>query len=145
VEQLSLPYRIAIVALLAVAVLWFAVLRPKSGGDAAPATTPAPGVTGLANDVSKAKGAVDQSNAGAAATKGAANAVGGAGSAPATPSKPAATPSTPASGSAKAAPKAAKPAAKPATPGLAADAAPGDPSRPLLADVDAGKIVVVLF
>jgi hypothetical protein len=39
----------------------------------------------------------------------------------------------------------AKPAPKPAKPGLADDAAPGDPSRPLLADVDAGKVVVVLF
>ena len=35
--------------------------------------------------------------------------------------------------------------AKPAKPGLADDAAPGDPSRPLLASVDAGKVVVVLF
>ena len=43
------------------------------------------------------------------------------------------------------APKAVKPAPKPAKPGLAADAAPGDPSRPLLADVDAGKVVVALF
>jgi hypothetical protein len=133
VEQLSLPYRIAIVALLAVAVLWFAVLRPKSGGDAAPATPPAPGVTGLANDVSKAKGAVDASNAGAAATKAAADAAAGATAPqPATTGKPAP------------APKAAKPS-KPAKPGLAADAAPGDPSRPLLADVDAGKVVVALF
>jgi hypothetical protein len=133
VEQLSLPYRIAIVALLAVAVLWFAVLRPKSGGEAAPATTPAPGVTGLANDVSKAKGAVDASNAGAAATKAAADAASGA-----TAAQPATT------GKAAPAPKAAKPST-PAKPGLAADAAPGDPSRPLLADVDAGKIVVALF
>ena len=33
----------------------------------------------------------------------------------------------------------------PAKPGLADDAAPGDPSGPLLASVDAGKVVVLLF
>jgi hypothetical protein len=136
VEQLSLPYRIALVALLAVGVLWFAVLRPKSGGEATPASTQAPGVTGLAKDVSKAKGAVDASNAGAAATKAA------AGDATATTPKPA---TVARAATAPKAPKAAKPAPKPAKPGLAADAAPGDPSRPLLADVDAGKVVVALF
>jgi hypothetical protein len=141
VEQLSLPYRIAIVALLAVGVLWFAVLRPKSANEATPAATQAPGVTGLANDVSKAKGAVDASNAGAAATKAAADAA--AGDAPA--AKPATTAKPAPAAKATKAPKAVKPAPKPAKPGLAADAAPGDPSRPLLADVDAGKVVVALF
>jgi hypothetical protein len=153
VEQLSLPYRIALVALLVVGALWFVVLRPKSGSEATPAATPAPGVTGLANDVSKAKGAVDASNAGAARTDAAANAVGSAGSAAkSTATKPAATakPAKPAAAAKPAKPKAAakpalKPAPKPAKPGLADDAAPGDPSRPLLADVDAGKVVVVLF
>ncbi len=123
-EQLSLPYRIAIVALVVVGALWFVVLRPKSGGEVTPASTPAPGVTGLANDVSKAKGAVDTANAASGA---------GATTTAATPSK------------AAPAPKAAKPAPKPHKPGLADDAAPGDPSRPLLADVDAGKVAVVLF
>ena len=130
-EQLSLPYRIALVALVVVGALWFVVLRPKAGGDSTPAPATAPGTAGLANDVSKAKGAVDASNASAAANQAAANAVGGSGSTTST-AKPAA-------------PKAAKPAAKPAKPGLADDAAPGDPSRPLLADVDAGKVAVVLF
>jgi hypothetical protein len=127
VEQLSLPYRIAIVALVVVGALWFVVLRPKSGGEVTPASTPAPGVTGLANDVSKAKGAVDTANAASGA---------GATTTAATPSA-AATPSTTA--------PAPKPAPKPHKPGLADDAAPGDPSRPLLADVDAGKVAVVLF
>jgi hypothetical protein len=149
VEQISLPYRIALVVLLAVGVLWFAVLRPKAGGDAAPATTPAPGVTGLANDVSKAKGTVDASNASAARTNDAANAVGAspgsttsAATAPHAAKPGKAARAAAAKAAAKAAPKA---AVKPATTGLAADAAPGDPSRPLLADVDAGKVVVVLF
>jgi hypothetical protein len=129
VEQISLPYRIALVALLVVGAVWFAVLRPKSGGEAEPASTPAPGVTGLANDVTKAKDAVDTANAasGAAATTSPAKA--------AKATKPAAAAAT------KPAPK----PVKPAKPGLADDAAPGDPSRPLLADVDSGKVAVVLF
>jgi hypothetical protein len=121
VEKLSLPYRIALVTLLAVGVLWFVMLRPKTGSEPAPTT--APGVTGLANDVTKAKGAVDAANAASAAT--------GA----ATP--PAAAP-----------PAAAKPAAppKPAPkPGLADDAVAADPSKPILAQVDKGKVAVVLF
>jgi hypothetical protein len=143
VEQLSLPYRIALVALLVVGALWFVVLRPKSGGEATPAATPAPGVTGLAKDVSKAKGAVDASNAGAAATEAAT----GGSSTTSSPAKPTAKHAAPkAAVKPKAVAKpAAKPAHKPAKPGLADDAAPGDPSRPLLADVDAGKVVVVLF
>jgi hypothetical protein len=141
VEQISLPYRVALVVLLAVAGLWFAVLRPKAGGE--PASTTPPGVTGLANDVGKAKGAVAASNANAAGSEAAANAVGGATTSSAKPAaaKPAAT-AKPATGAK--APAAVKPV-KPAKPGLAADAAPGDPSRPLLADVDAGKVAVVLF
>jgi hypothetical protein len=139
VEQISLPYRIALVVLLAVAGLWFAVLRPKAGGE--PASTTPPGVTGLANDVSKAKGAVAASNANAAGSEAAANAVGGSTTSSTKPAKPA-TSAEPATGAK--APAAVKPV-KPAKPGLAADAAPGDPSRPLLADVDAGKVAVVLF
>ena len=114
-EKLSLPYRVALVALLAVGVLWFVMLRPKTGGEPAPTT--APGVTGLATDVAKAKGAVDAANG-------------------ATTAPPAAAPSAP--------PAAAK-AAAPPKPGLAADAAPGDPSKPILAQVDKGKVAVVLF
>jgi hypothetical protein len=106
-------------------------------------------VTGLANDVAKANKAVDASNAAAARSEAAANAVGGSSTTAAT--KPSATAAKPGATSATAKPtKAAKPAApaavaKPAKPGLADDAAPGDPSRPLLASVDAGKVVVVLF
>jgi hypothetical protein len=121
VEKLSLPYRIALVALLAVGVLWFVMLRPKTGSE--PAATTAPGVTGLANDVTKAKGAVDAANGATATT-----------TPPAT-----ATPAPPAGAKAAAPPK---PAPKP---GLADDAAPGDPSKPILAQVDKGKVAVVLF
>jgi hypothetical protein len=141
VEQLSLPYRIGLVVLLVVGGLWFAVLRPKAGGEPTPAVTTAPGVTGLAKDVATAKGAVDASNASAARNESAANAVGqDASTATST------TGTTTAAKGATKATTAVKPAtAKPAKPGLADDAASGDPSRPLLAAVDAGKVAVVLF
>jgi hypothetical protein len=131
VDKISLPFRILLIVALVFAVAWFVVLRPKPASDVAPAVTPAPGVTGLDSATDKAKGAVDAANAAAARSEAAANAVGG-------------------SSTAKSSPKAAKPAAaakpaKPAVPGLADDAAPGDPSRPLLASVDAGKVAVVLF
>ncbi|MCW3016516.1 MAG: hypothetical protein JWO02_3608, partial [Solirubrobacterales bacterium] len=62
-DQLSLPYRIALVAFLVAAALYFVVLRPKD--EPAPSATPAaapaataPGVKGLTTAVDKAKGAV---------------------------------------------------------------------------------------
>ena len=152
-DKISLPFRIVLIVALLFAVLWFLVLRPKPVADVEPAATP-PGVTGLANDVAKANKAVDASNAAAARREAAANAVGHSSTTATT--KSSATKPTAAAATTKAA-KAAKPAkaapaakpaaavAKPAKPGLAADAAPGDPSRPLLASVDAGKVVVVLF
>jgi hypothetical protein len=153
VDKISLPFRIVLIVALLFAVLWFLVLRPKPVADVEPAATP-PGVTGLANDVAKANKAVDASNAAAARREAAANAVGHSSTTATT--KSSATKPTAAAATTKAA-KAAKPAkaapaakpaaavAKPAKPGLADDAAPGDPSRPLLASVDAGKVVVVLF
>lgn len=141
-DKISLPFRIVLIVALLFAVLWFLVLRPKPVADVEPAATP-PGVTGLANDVAKANKAVDTSNAAAARSEAAANAVGGSSTSAA---KPSATSSKPAAAAKSV--TATKPAAapaKPAKPGLADDAAPGDPSRPLLASVDAGKVVVVLF
>jgi hypothetical protein len=125
VDQVSLPYRVAIVALVVVGGLWFAVLRPKS--DTTSQSNTAPGVTGLANDVSKAKDAANVSNA--------ANAAAGADatSTSQTPAAAAPQPGTPAKNG------------EPADKGLAADAVAGDPSKPLLADVDRGKVAVVLF
>ncbi|MGZ8633919.1 MAG: hypothetical protein ACXWZZ_08710, partial [Solirubrobacteraceae bacterium] len=129
-DKISLPFRIVLVVFLVFAVVWFVALRPKPGGDVAPASTPAPGVTGLANDAAKAQSAVDAAKAAAARSEAAADAAGGS----STTTKPSATGAKPAT-----------PASKPEVPGLAADAAPGDPSGPLLASVDAGKVVVLLF
>jgi hypothetical protein len=146
VDKISLPFRILLVVALVFLVAWFLVLRPKPASEA-PVVSTAPGVTGLDNATAKAKSAVDAANAAAARSE-AATAVGGS----STPKSSAAKPAKPAA-AAKAAKPAATPAkpaavakpAKPAAPGLADDAAPGDPSRPLLASVDAGKVAVVLF
>jgi hypothetical protein len=132
VDQISLPYRVALVALVVVGGLWFAVLKPKS--DNAPAATTAPGVTGLANDVDKAKGAVDASNASAAGTEAAANAVGGEGASAAPAANGTATQPAPAAKG-----------SEPAETGLADDAVAGDPSKAVLSAVDDGKVAVLLF
>ena len=131
-DQISLPYRIGLVALLVVGGLWFVLLRPAPVTDV-PATTTAPGVTGLANDVTKAQGASDTSDAANAATDAAANAADGSGTA-VTPATGTAT--TPAPGATS---------SKPAASDLAAAAVAGDPSRAVLSAVDAGKVAVVLF
>jgi hypothetical protein len=131
VDQISLPYRIALVALLAVCALWFTVLRPTEPAVESPVN--APGTTGLANDVSAAKGAVAASEASAAATT---KATGGAHAAAA---------------GAKAAPGATASAAKPATSAAAKakakakKAAAADRSAPLLRALDRDRAVVLLF
>lgn len=61
-SQISPPFRIALVAMLAVCAVWFTVLRPKSPAADAPLPA-APGTTGLANDVAAAKGAATASDA----------------------------------------------------------------------------------
>ena len=143
-SQISLPFRIALVAMLAMCAVWFTVLRPKPAADAPlPA---APGTTGLAHDVAAAKGAAAASDAANARVQ---NATGGTAAKPA--SKPAAT----------AAPNAAKKASKPAVTATAkaaaaakpaAKAAPAakaktdaDPSAPLLRALDRKRAVVLLF
>jgi hypothetical protein len=132
VEQISLPFRVALVALVVVGGLWFAVLRPKPASTTK--SSAAPGVTGLTNDVAKAKGAVDASNGAAANTEAAANAAGGDG----TSTAPAANGTTTQPG----------PTGKGAAPGkavLADDAVAGDPSKAVLSAVDDGKVAVLLF
>ena len=131
-EQISLPYRVALVALVVVGGLWFAVLRPKS--DSSSQSSTAPGVTGLANDVNKAKDAATASDAANAKTDAAANAVDGSGSAATTT-----TPSGPAVGQPGKHPAPGRPT------GLAANAIAGDPSKAVLSAVDQGKVAVVLF
>jgi hypothetical protein len=124
VDQLSPPFRIALVALLAACALWFTVLKPKDPAADAPLPT-APGATGLGNDVNAAKGA--------AATSDAANAAVQSATGDAATAAPSGTPAASAKTSAPAA-KAATPTAKPAA----------EPAKPLLSALDAHKAVVML-
>ena len=128
-DQISPPFRIALVAMLAACALWFTVLKPK---DPAAGTAPlptAPGTTGLSNDVSAAKGAAAASDAANAKVQ---QATGG--TAATTPSKTtAAKPAAPAS----------KPAKKPEAAKKAATSA--DPAAPLLTALGRKHTVVLLF
>lgn len=136
-SQLALPYRIALVALLALAGLWFVALRPKSdSGSSTPAaqTQPlAPGVKGLTTAIAKAHNASAESDAANARIQAA------TGGTTATPS---------AAGTAVAPATASKPlsstqekAAAAAIPGLAAN----DLSAPLLRALAKDKAVVLVF
>jgi hypothetical protein len=140
VDQISPPFRIALVAMLAVCALWFTVLRPKTpaAGDPVPA---APGTTGLANDVSAAKDAAAKSDAANAATQAA---TGGA-TAPAAKTAPKTATAKPAAGT-KAAPAAKGAHAAVAGKGAnIASADTADPSAPLLRAIDDKRAVVLLF
>ena len=117
-SSLALPYRVAIVALLAIAALWFTVLRPKPVETPPPA---APGATGLGNAVERAQSAARTANA---AAQRSADATGG-------------TAATPATGTG-ATPSAA--AARRRTAGGGEDA-----SGPILRQLDRGRVVALLF
>lgn len=158
--------QIALVAVVLLAGMWFTVLKPKpadSGSDFQPTATPAaqsapvaPGVKGLATAVDKAKGAAAASDAANAKVQAA---TGGTTAAkPATAKAKATTPAKKAtaakpSAAAKTGTKAATAkavAAKPATtkaaaPAKAATEAEVDPSARLLAFLDKGKVLVILF
>lgn len=130
-DQLALPYRIALVALLVVVMAWFAVLRPKSdsgggGGSTPTSTATAPGVTGLGKAIDKAKGAVTQSQTSAANAEAAAGQT-----------------TTQAAPSAKA--PAATPAPKPAAKPRSTAPATSDLSGPVVAALAKGKVAVMLF
>jgi hypothetical protein len=125
VDQISPPFRIAIVAMLAVCALWFTVLKPKDpGADTAASDPTAPGVTGLSNDVTAAKGAVTKSDAANANVQAA---TGG------TEAKTGTT-------AAATAPATAKPKS-----GTTAKAKTTDASAPLLRALDRKDTVVLLF
>lgn len=146
-SQISPPFRIALIAMLAACALWFTVLRPKPPA-ADPPLPAAPGTTGLAHDVAAAKGAGAASDA----ANGRVQAATGGTAAKAAP-KPAAAKAAAGGTAAKSAPTtAAKPAtATPvvATPKPAAatpkPAAPADPSTPLIDALDRDRAVVLVF
>jgi hypothetical protein len=131
VDQISPPFRIALVAMLAACALWFTVLKPKDpAADSAPLPT-APGATGLSNDVKAAKGAAkasDAANAKVQAATGGTTATTTTSSTPAATAKPAATAAT-----------------KDGAPAPASPKTTTDPAAPLLTALDAKKAVVLLF
>jgi hypothetical protein len=140
VDQISPPFRIALVAMLAVCALWFTVLRPKAPTTAEPPA--APGVTGLANDVSAAKDAAAKSDAANAATQAA---TGGtvAKSGPKAAPKPGTA--TSATATAKPATRGAHAAGAGAGKSANAPAVAANPSAPLLRAIDDKRAVVLLF
>ena len=121
-DQLALPYRIGLGALLVVAALWFTILKP--GPVEAPEPAPAaPGVTGLGNAVKGAKGAVATANA--------------AGEAAAANRTAAPTAANAAAGG--------KPAVEQPAGGARQAREERDEAAPLLRDLRAGKVVVLAF
>jgi hypothetical protein len=143
VDQISPPFRIAIVAMLAMCALWLTVLKPKDPAADAPLPT-APGVTGLGNDVKAAKGAAAASDAANAKLQKASG-----GTTTATTPAAATKPKTAATGAHAAvagknggiAAPAAKPKAKTAT----ATKASADGAAALLRALDDKHAVVLLF
>jgi hypothetical protein len=134
VSQISPPFRIALLAMLAVCAVWFTVLKPKTPASDT-ATPTAPGVTGLANDVDAAKGAAKTSDAANAKVQ---NATGGTAA------------QTDTSAAAKPKSRGANAAAAGKTSTATAKAAPAkkaaaDASAPLLTALDEHKAVVLLF
>ncbi len=142
VEQVSLPMRFALLAVLAFAGLWFVALRPKP--PAAPPATPAPATaSGVTSAPKKAEGAVAKANAKASGkTAGSADADAATPAAEATPA--AAAPGAEATkAAAEAEPAGSQPAGTGApTPG----AAKQSPAlKRVLGDLDDKRTVVLLF
>lgn len=120
-QQISLPFRIALGGMAALALIWFAVLRPKPAAEPAPV---APGVAGLTNSVDAAKSAVDTANSSAAAT---------------TPASKSGTGTSTTKSTAKAT------HAKPVPGSLASFVAGAGPAKSLVRDLADNKVVVMVF
>jgi hypothetical protein len=139
VDQVSLPMRVALAAVLSFAALWFVALRPKPVEEVAPDPVPAaPQSTRVTDRPAQAKKAVEKLNGTSAKREAAQVEQAKPEPAKAEPAKPA-----PAKAEAKAPAakeRVAKPVAtKPAKPKVAKGAAA------VVADVKAGRTVVLLF
>ncbi len=155
-EQISLPYRIALGALLVIGALWFTVLRPQPEAASPPPT--APGAAGLARATQNAKNAVAASKSSAAESQAAANrpgqtrsatptkATAGVTKSPAAATSPKATSAGPVVTHHRVVPRKTAPgAATTPSPTLVQADGGKDPSAPLLADLDRGRTLVLLF
>lgn len=133
--QISLPFRIALIAVALLGAVWFVALRPKADPAADAPLPAAPGITGLNSATGKAESAAQAAQASAERSEAAAKAAEAESADP--------TPVTPAK-------------AKPAEPSVTAASKPADakekrssaarnPAAPLLAALDRGQVVVLLF
>ena len=141
-DQVSLPMRIALLAVLAFAGLWFVALRPKPA-DTPPVPAPAP--AGVTSAPAKAEKAVATANDKTAKTEAAAKAGAKADAAAPAPAKPAAEKAEAAP--AKAVDVPAGPAASPGTKasGSAKTRDESSKVKRVLADIADRKVVVLLF
>ncbi len=126
--QISLPLRVALVAVVAASALWLTILKPKPAAE--PSATVAPGVTGLAGDVAAAKGAATASDTANAQVQAATDG---------TTATSTSTSTSTARGTRSAA------AGKTATASGTTAAQRSDLSTPLLRSLDRGNAVVLLF
>ena len=143
--QISPPFRIALVAIALLGAVWFVALRPKPDAGSDAPLPAAPGITGLTNATKKAETAQQAANASADRAEAAAAAASGDKAAKAsvtktqngaTVEKSAAVAKTPSGGVAVT--KSTK--VKPAKPVV-----PANPAAPLVAALDRGRVVVLLF
>jgi hypothetical protein len=158
VEKISPPLRIALAAVVLLAVVWFVALRPKAPAEEPPLPA-APGVAGLTSDVQKARDAKEAADAAAAAAQ---KAAGGEGEAAAatngtdkaaaatngTEKAAAATNGTEKAAAVQTPAGTAVAVEKPAAPKPAAAAkpkAPADPAAPLVAALRQGRVVILVF
>jgi hypothetical protein len=123
-DAISRPMQILLAVVLAFAALWFVALRPSGDSGKSSSAPSAPGTEGLGRAVNGAKGAVAKSDASAQKTQAATGANTTSGAAAGQTSSPTST-STGAS--------------------LDARVPASDRSKPLLAELKQGKVVVLLF
>lgn len=142
-QQISPPLRIALGAVLFFALIWFVALRPKGAAEE-PKSVTAPGVTGLAGAVADARGATEAASAAASRSEQAAANVGEQ----AAGSENGAAKSGNKAGSktsSKTATKTSSKTAKAGTTKVLSGAAARADARKLVAALNRGQAVVLLF
>lgn len=130
--QISLPFRIALIAFALLGAVWFVALRPKADTTADAPLPAAPGVTGLTSAAAKADAAAKAATASAERSEAAAKAAEADGTAPAAAKAEQSKPEVTA-------------ASKPAAAKEQKSSATRNPAAPLLAALDRGQVVVLLF
>jgi hypothetical protein len=126
-DAISRPMQILLAVVLAFAALWFVALRPSGDSGKSSSAPSAPGTEGLGRAVNGAKGAVAKSDASAQKTQAATGA------------------NTANTASGAAAGQASNPTSTSTGTSLDARVSASDRSKPLLAELKQGKVVVLLF